>query len=362
MGAMSTPSFPPPPKDGINWSNLALSLGLGDGTLDHVESRFSAKTNQWSDPEFISDPYIKVHGLCPGINYGQQVYEGLKAYRSPCNRINIFRPKDHAARLVRSSEYVSIPAVPEAHFLKSVNLAVARNAEYVPPSDTDALLYIRPVLLGCGGQLALQPSGEYLLCVYVLPGNAYHGAAAQDAVIMEEFDRAAPRGTGAAKVGGNYAPVIRWSNKARAEGFGMTLHLDSATQTTVDEFSTSAFLGIKDDGENVTLVIPHSRSVIDSITSGSCVEIAKTLGWNVEQRPVQFEELASLSEVIAAGTAASLLPIKSISRKSTDQKFVYQNGSDAMGPRSSLLFETLKNIQQGRAEDIFGWTTSVVEA
>jgi branched-chain amino acid aminotransferase len=141
-------------------------------------------------------------------------------------------------------------------------------------------------LFGSGGQLALQPSGEYTFCVYVLPGNSYHGIHALDALVMEEFDRAAPKGTGSAKVGGNYAPVIRWSNKALKEGYGVTLHLDSRTQTSIEEFSTSGFLGIKEDAGVVTLVVPDSSNVIESITSNSCMEMAKHLGWKTERREV----------------------------------------------------------------------------
>lgn len=187
---------------------------------------------------------------------------------------------------MHSSAYVSIPPIPEAHFLKSINLAVARNASYVPPSSTDALLYIRPIVFGSAGQLVLQPSNEYIFCVYVLPGNSYHGVHALDALVMENFDRAAPMGTGSAKVGGNYAPVIRWSNKARSEGFGITLHLDSKQQRTIEEFSTSGFLGIKEDASGITVVVPNSSNVIESITSESCVEMAKHLGWKIERREV----------------------------------------------------------------------------
>src|SRR5207247_641149 len=142
--------------------------------------------------------------------------------------------------------------------------------------------------------------------------------------VMEDFDRTAPRGTGHAKVGGNYAPVMRWSRAARAEGYFMTLHLDSATQSEIDEFSTSGFIGVKSkpDG-NITIAVPDNKNVIASVTSDSCVKIAEKLGWNVEKRRIPYAELADFDEVLAVGTAANVLPIKSISRKSTGDKFVY---------------------------------------
>jgi branched-chain amino acid aminotransferase len=208
------------------------------------------------------------------------------AYRDPSGNINIFRPKQHASRLAHSASFVSIPAVPEDHFLRCVHDAVSLNAEFVPPHHTGATLYIRPVLFGSSAHLGLTPPQEYIFCVYVQPIAAYHGSEPLDALIMEDFDRAAPNGTGSAKVGGNYAPVIRWSDKARMDGYGITLHLDSKTQSEIEEFSTSGFLGVKVNGDACTLVVPDTKNVVQSITSDSCVAIAKSVGWEVEIRKV----------------------------------------------------------------------------
>ena len=121
----------------------------------------------------------------------------------------------------------------------------------------------------------------------MLPTGVYHGTHPVDCLILEDFDRAAPEGTGSAKIGGNYAPVLRWSEKARSEGFGITLHLDSKTRTVVDEFSTSGFIGVHAKSEDdVTLVVPKSESIIWSITSDSICQIAKSYGWKVESRSV----------------------------------------------------------------------------
>ena len=122
--------------------------------------------------------------------------------------------------------------------------------------------------------------------MYVLPVGVYHGFRPVDALVLEDFDRSAPAGTGSAKVGGNYAPVMRWSEKARAEGYGITLHLDSKTRSEIDEFSTSAFIGIKEEGGNYTAVFPDSKCVIKSVTSDSCQELARSFGWKVEVRSV----------------------------------------------------------------------------
>lgn len=263
--------------------------------------------------------------------------------------------------MAHSAAFVSIPPVPAQHFLKCVHLAAALNAEFVPPHRTGAALYIRPLLFGSSPQLALAPPTGYTFSVYVLPVGVYHGVHPVDALILEEFDRAAPRGTGSAKVGGNYAPVLRWSEKARSEGFGITLHLDSETRTVIDEFSTSAFIGIREHQGQYTLVVPDSKNVIKSVTSDCVCEIARSIGWKVECRPIAYDELPSFSEIVAAGTAAALVPIKSITMKSRNEKFYYREGSDEAGPAAVKLLSTLKGIQQGKIKDSFGWLEYVEE-
>lgn len=254
------------------------------------------KTGQWTEPKFVEDPFLRIHGMAPGLNYGQQCYEGLKAFRSPDDQtINIFRPGKNAERMQNSAAAIAIPPVPVDLFKKCVHLAVSLNAEYVPPHSTGAAVYIRPLLFGSSAQLGLSPPEEYTFLVYVLPTGVYHGVHPVAALILENFDRAAPEGTGSAKVGGNYAPVLRWSEKARNEGFGITLHLDSKTRSEIDEFSTSGFIGIKGDPDKgCTVVVPNSKNMIKSVTSDSICEIAKSFGWTVEQRSVSSIVLLAL--------------------------------------------------------------------
>lgn len=263
--------------------------------------------------------------------------------------------------MAHSASCISIPAVPNSVFLTCCHMAVALNADYVPPHHTGAAMYIRPLVFGSSAQLGLNPPEGYTFCVYVLPVGVYHGVHPVDALILEDFDRAAPEGTGSAKLGGNYAPVLKWSEKAKNEGFGITLHLDSRTRTEIDEFSTSGFIGVKQEGEHFTLSVPASKSVIKSVTSDSVQEIARSLGWKVEKRAIKYEELPSFTEIMAAGTAAALVPIKSITMRSRNDKFLYQGGSDEPGPAYVKLLTTLKGIQQGKIKDQFGWLDYVEE-
>lgn len=301
--------------------------------------------------------------MAPGLNYGQQAFEGIKAFRLPSDSaIAIFRPLENAKRMAHSASFIACPPVPEKLFVECCNLAVALNAEFVPPHATGAAMYIRPLLFGSSAQLGLNPPEEYTFSVFVLPTGVYHGVKPVAAVILEHFDRAAPEGTGSAKIGGNYAPVLKWSEKAKNEGFGITLHLDSKTRTEIDEFSTSGFVGVKQESENYSLVVPDSKCVIKSVTSESVCQIARSLGWTVEKRPIKYEELPHFVEVMAAGTAAALVPIKSITMRSRGEKFTYRGESDEPGPAVTKLLTALKSIQQGKSEDSFGWLEYVREA
>jgi branched-chain amino acid aminotransferase len=239
----------------------------------------------------VADPNIAVAGLSPGLNYGQQCYEGMKALRHATaagDRLAVFRPRFHAARMARSAASVCLPPPPEDLFLECVRAAVAANAAFVPPAGTAGFLYIRPVLFGASAQLALMPPEEVVLAVFVHPAGPYHGSAALDGVVLEDFDRAAPRGMGAFKVGGNYAPVWRHAAAARAKGYGITLHLDSETRSKVEEFSTSGFLGLRADGAEKVLVVPQTGNAIASATADALVRVAELEGWTIEKKEVSL--------------------------------------------------------------------------
>lgn len=325
---------------------------------------------------------MRIHGMAPALNYGQQAYEGLKAFRGPGDgAIALFRPERNAARLRHSAAAVSLPAVPDELFVAACRAAVALNAAYVPPHATGAALYVRPQLYGSGPQLGLSPPAEYTFAVFVVPTGVYHGSAPVRALVLDDFDRAAPRGVGSAKVGGNYAPVLRWSDAARAQGFGITLHLDSARHEDVDEFSTSGFVGaLAPDGPDgpVTLVVLDSRCVIDSVTSDSVLRLARSFGWAAERRPIKYTELPRFAEVMATGTAAALVPIRSITRRrrpallspgprvsadADSETVTYMADAQAEpGPLCLRLLTQLRAIQLGKVDDAFGWRHTVSAA
>ncbi|KEQ90222.1 hypothetical protein AUEXF2481DRAFT_45303 [Aureobasidium subglaciale EXF-2481] len=343
------------PSKTLDWANLGV--GISREVNGHVECMWTAPTG-WSEPVFVRSSKLEISGLSSALNYGMQAYEGMKAVRGSAGQILLFRPDQHAARMQHSCEYVSIPSVPKELFIQCVSLAVAQNAEFVPPFEAPAALYIRPLALGTGAQLNIIPPTEFKFCVFVQPTAALLGHASPvDVLIIEKFDRAAPRGTGSAKIGGNYAPVMRWQRQAKQEGFGLTLHLDSRTQTEIEEFSAAGFIGVKKSGDGYRLVIPDSSSVIKSVTSDTCVQLANALGWNVETRPVKYTELRDFDEVLAVGTAAIVVPIRSIVRKSTSEVFTYD--SEGTGKCFKILFDTILSAQRGEEMSTSDWNLAV---
>ena len=237
-------------------------------------------------------------------------------------------------------------------------MVVARNAEFVPPYGYGSSMYLRPLLLGTGPELGLTRPKEYTFVVYATPvGNYYaDGIVPVPAVVVEDFDRSAPFGTGHGKLGGNYAPVFRHSKKAKDKGFAITLHLDPKTRTYVDEFSTSNFVAIKQSAGTTTFVVPNSPSILKSVVAKSLMELAVSYGWKVEMRPVPWTEVETFAEVAACGTAAVITPIKTITR---GNQIITFGTDDNIGPCFLRFFNSLRAIQDGDEDDRFGWIVEV---
>ncbi|KAM3418390.1 hypothetical protein BST61_g4384 [Cercospora zeina] len=355
---MSHASCKAPAAD-FDWEHLGFDSISVNG---HIQSTWSARTQKWSALELVGDPHVRLHGLSPGLNYGQQIFEGLKAFRSPNNETYIFRPRAHAARFTQSAAVVAIPPVPEELFLQAVSLAVRHNSEFVPPSHlANASLYIRPIAFAASPVLNLTRATEFTFCVFVMPVAAAQKPRLDGAnvLVVEDMDRASPKGTGHVKVGGNYAPMTAVIEKAHREGFDLTLHLDCTTHTLIDEFAASSFLGIRQTSGSVTLVVPTSPTILKSITVDSLCRIAESWGWEIERRPVPFDQLPLLDEVFAVGTAFILTPVKRITRKSTATEIEYQVDYQDGNSAYRRLLEALRGIQSGRDEDQWQWMQRV---
>lgn len=255
-----------------------------------------------------------------------------------------------------------MPVVPHDLFLKAVNEVVRDNIEYVPPYGSGGALYLRPLMFGSGARIGLQPADEYTLIIMVMPVADYYkgGLEPVDGIIITDFDRAAPRGVGNVKVAGNYAADLLPNMRSKKKGFPIGLYLDAATQSTIEEFSTSNFVGI--DSKNKKYVTPKSPSVLPSITNKSLMTLAAEEGLKVEAREIPIEEMETFDEVIACGTAVVVTPVGSVTLFGDDEKEAkkYSFGkSDEVGPMTRLLYDRVRAIQFGEEEDKHSWNFKI---
>lgn len=269
--------------------------------------------------------------------------------------------------MASSCERTMMPILPENKFVEACRTIVKDNIEYVPPYGSGGALYIRPLLFGSGPKIGLQPADEYTFLILVIPvGDYYKGglAAPVDGLLIEDFDRAAPRGVGNVKVAGNYAADLLPNMKGKKKGYPIGLYLDAQTQSKIEEFSTSNFVGIC--SKTKTFVTPKSPSVLPSITNKSLMTIAKDEGLKVEQRDIPVDELSTFDEVLAVGTAVVVTPVGSITRlappygnaKGSDD-INYEFGKHEIGPYTRKLYQRVRAIQNGEEDDKFNWNVKV---
>ncbi len=335
--------------ENIEWSKLPFGYRK---TSKNVRTFF--KNGAWSKPEISDSEYINVHIAATGMHYGQQAFEGMKAYRGKNGDIRLFRWDENAARLQRSARGIFMAEVPNDIFFECVKAAVLENLDFLPPYGTGASLYLRPLLFGSGAEVGVKPAAEYTFIVFATPVGPYfkEGFNPVKIGIVKDSDRAAPLGTGTIKVGGNYAASLRGVMKAHDHGFGSPMYLDAKEKRYIDEIGAANFFGIKDN----TYITPSSSSILPSITNKSLQVLAEDLGMKVDIRPVPVEELSTFEEVGACGTAAIIAPIGLIEDMETGQKYEFCKDGKA-GKWSTALYQKLMGIQYGDELDTHNWIT-----
>lgn len=335
----------------IDWKSLTFGYLRTDYNV-----RCYYRDGKWGEVEVCSDEYLKLHMAATCLHYGQEAFEGLKAYRCPDGKVRIFRAEENAARLQSTARGIVMPEVPTELFVDMVKKVVRLNQEYIPPYESGATLYLRPLLFGVTAGVGVRPATEYCFLIFATPVGPYFkgGFSSNPYVIVRDVDRAAPLGTGMFKVGGNYAASLRANKMAHEKGYASEFYLDAKEKKYVDECGAANFFGIK----NNTYVTPKSTSILPSITNKSLMQIAEDLGMKVERRPIAEDELDSFEEAGACGTAAVISPISHLDDLETGKVY---NFGDKPGPWSTKLYETLRGIQYGTIEDKHGWTTVVIE-
>ena len=333
----------------IDWANLGFGYLKTDYNI-----RCTYKNGEWGDLEVSDSEMVTMHMAATCIHYGQESFEGLKAFRGKDDKIRIFRMDENAKRMQDSSVGTMMAILPIEKFEEAVVKAVRLNERFVPPYESGAALYIRPFLFGTGAQVGVKPANEYMFILFVTPVGPYFKGGFQTTpfVIMREFDRSAPLGMGKYKVGGNYAASLVAGAKAHELGYSNVFYLDAIEKKYIDECGAANFFGIK----NNTYVTPKSSSILPSITNKSLMVLAEEMGIKVERRQIPVEELATFEEAGACGTAAVISPIERID--DYDMKISYVFSKDGKpGPISEKLYKKLQAIQYGDEPDTHGWVT-----
>jgi len=337
--------------ENINWSELSFGYMKTDFNV-----RAHYKNGKWGELEVSDSEYISMHMAATCLHYGQEAFEGLKAFRGKDGKIRVFRMRENALRLQASCRGIMMAELPIELFEEAALLAVKKNERWVPPYESGASLYIRPLLIGTGAQVGVKPATEYMFVLFVTPVGPYfkEGFKPTPYAILRGFDRAAPHGTGTVKVGGNYAASLVAGEIAHSKGYSAVLYLDAKEKKYIDECGPANFFAIKDN----TYITPESSSILPSITNKSLMTLAEEIGLKVERRPIRVEELDGFEEAGACGTAAVISPVLRVDDLDENKSYVFCKDGQP-GEVSVKLYNKLRAIQYGEEPDKYGWITIV---
>ncbi len=337
-------------SDLLDWKNLGFSYIKTD-------YRFIAhwKEGKWDNGELTTDSTLHIHEGSTALHYGQQCFEGLKAYRCKDGSINLFRPDQNAKRMQNTCDRLLMPQVPTELFIRACKEVVKANEKWLAPYGSGATLYLRPFVIGVGENIGVRPAPEYIFSVFCCPVGAYFkGGMKPSNFLVTDYDRAAPHGTGGVKVGGNYAASLLPHELAAERKFADAIYLDPKTHTKIEEVGAANFFGITRDNKFIT---PLSPSILPSITKYSLLYLAKErLGMETIEGDVYINELDQFAEAGACGTAAVISPIGGI--QYGDHFHVFYSETD-VGPITKRLYEELTGIQFGDVEAPEGWIVKV---
>lgn len=315
------------------------------------------RNGAWDKGCLSEDSNVVLNESAGILQYCQQVFEGMKAYRWKDGSIVCFRPDLNAERMFQSAAFLEMPSFPVDRFLSALDEVVKANADSVPPYGTGASLYIRPYLFASGIVIGVQPAEEYQFRIFTTPvGPYFKGGATPIALMVSDFDRAAPHGTGAIKAGLNYAMSLHSHEIARRAGYTENVYLDAAKREFVEETGGANILFVDREGQ---LVVPKSDSILPSITRKSLIYVAKEmLHIPVVERQVRFAEVPDFVECGLCGTAAVISPVGKI--VDHDREILFPSGMEKPGKIMAKLYETLSGIQNGEIPAPEGWIRKIL--
>ena len=334
-------------------------LGFGNYYTDHMFLMNYDEGKGWHDPRIVPYGPIELDPAAMCLHYGQEVFEGLKAYRTEDGRILLFRPDRNMARLNSSNERLCIPAIDEAFAVEAIKKLVSVDQDWIPTAEGTSL-YIRPFIFATEAQVGVHPAQELLFAIILSPVGAYYpeGLNPVKIYVEDKYVRAVRGGMGYTKTGGNYAASLTAQDEAEKVGYTQVLWLDGVERKYIEEVGTMNVFFVIDD----EIVTPELQgSILPGVTRMSCIELLKKQGYKVSERRLSIEEVAEaadagkLKEAFGSGTAAVISPIGELK---WDEKVMTINNGE-IGTISQHLYDTLTGIQWGKLPDPYGWTVEV---
>lgn len=353
-------------------AEILSAPGFGNHFTDHMVAIDWTVDEGWHNARVEPYQQIQMDPASSVFHYGQAIFEGLKAYRGEDGKIVTFRPEQNARRFQNSATRMAMPELPEELFLESLRQIVEIDQRWVPQGGGEESLYLRPFMISREIGLGVHPASSYTFFVIASPAGAYFSGGINPVSVWlsTEYTRAAPGGTGAAKFAGNYAASLAAQASAQKEGCDQVVWLDATEHKYIEEMGgmNLAFVFGSEDGEQgssgVTLVTPElSGSLLPGVTRLSLLELARDLGYNVEERRISTDEWkeaaksGAMTEAFACGTAAVVTPVGTVKDKSGE----FQVNGGQTGPVTMRLREQLTGIQNGRVADKHGWLYTLVE-
>ncbi|MCK0441006.1 branched-chain amino acid aminotransferase [Gordonia alkaliphila] len=354
---------PHPVSDGRR-AEILQSPGFGRHFTDHMVSIDFDRERGWHRAQVTPYGPIALDPAAMVLHYGQEIFEGLKAYRQPDGTIAAFRPEANAERFIASAQRLAMPPLPVDDFVGALRELLAVDHHWVPAAGGEEALYLRPYMFATEASLGVRPADEYRFVLIASPAGAYFsgGVKPVSVYLSTEYVRASPGGTGAAKFGGNYAASLLAQAQAAEQGCDQVVWLDAVERRYIEEMGGMNLFFVFGSGSDAEIVTPElSGSLLPGITRASLLTLASDAGYRVSERKITTDELragaadGSISEVFACGTAAVITPVGRVKGVADD----YQIGDGTTGEVTQALRDTLTGLQRGTFADTHGWMTTL---